>query len=62
MSEVNENSNCCVSLSQKNETELRDSYKSLNIRLSGHETQPQLTKKIKEMQAERETSRQAILF
>ena len=48
VSEVNANSNCCVGLSQKNKTELRDSYKSLNIRLSGHETQPQLTRKIKD--------------
>ena len=34
---------------------------SLKIPLSGHETKLQLTKKIKEMPAEREPSRQAIL-
>ena len=45
----------------KDNTELRDLCMSLKIPLSGHETKLQLTKKIKEMQAEREPSRQAIL-
>ena len=45
----------------KDKTALRDLCMSLKIPLSGHETKLQLTKKIKEMQGEREPSRQAIL-
>ena len=51
--------NVCAGLSQKNKTELRDLRKTLSIPLSGHETKPQLTRKIKEVQAEREKLRQA---
>ena len=48
-------------LSQKNKTELRDLCKALSIPLSGHETKPQLARKIKEVQAEREPLRRASL-
>ena len=60
-SEMNDNPNVCAGLSQKNKTELRDVYKALSIPLSGHETKPQVTRKIKEVQAEREPLRQATL-
>ena len=60
-SEVNDNPNVCAGLSQKNKTELREVCKSLSILLSGQETKPQLTRKIKEVQIEREPPRQAIL-
>ena len=60
-SEMNDSTNVCAGLSQKNETELRDMCKTLNIPLSGYETKPQLTRKIKEVQAEREPLRQATL-
>ena len=60
-SETNDTPNVCRGLSQKNKTELRDVCKALSIPLSGHETKPQLTKKIKEVQAEREALRQATL-
>ena len=60
-SEMNDNTNVCAGLSQKNKTELRDVCKVLSIPLSGRETKPQLTRKIKEAQAEREPLRQAIL-
>ena len=60
-SEMNDNTNVCVGLSQKNKTELRDVCKVLSIPLSGRETKPQLTRKIKEVQAEREPLRQATL-
>ena len=58
-SEMNDNPNVCAGLSQKNKTELRDVCKALRIPLSGHETKPQLTLKINEVQAEREPLRQA---
>ena len=60
-SEMNDNSKTCASLSQKNKTALRDVWKALSIPLSGHETEPQLTRKINEVQAEREPLRQATL-
>ena len=43
-SEMNDNSNVCADLSQKNKTELRDVCKMLSIPLSGQETTPQLKK------------------
>ena len=58
-SEMNDNSNVCAGLSQENKTELRDVCKTLSIPLSGHETKPQLTRKIKEVQTERKPLRQA---
>ena len=58
---MNDNSNVCAGLSQKNSTELRDVCKMLSIPLSGHETTPQLTRKINEIQVEREPLRQATL-
>ena len=60
-SEVNDNLNVCAGLSQKNKTGLGDVCKALSIPLPGHETKPQLTKKIKGIQAEREPLRQATL-
>ena len=59
--EMNDNSNVCAGPGQKNKTELRDVCKTLSIPLSGHETEPQLTRKIKEVQAEREPLRQVTL-
>ena len=56
-SEMNDNPNVCAGLSQKNKTGLSDVCKALSIPLSGHETKPQLTRKIKE----REPPRQATL-
>ena len=58
---MNDNPNVCADLSHKNKTELRDVCKPLSIPLSGHETKPRLTRKIKEVQAEREPLRQATL-
>ena len=55
---VNDNPNVCANLSQQSKTELRDVCKALSIPLSGHETEPQLARKIKEVQAEREPLRQ----
>ena len=60
-SQMNDNPNVCAGLSQKNKTELRDVCKAFGIPLSGHETKPQLTTKIKEVQAEREPLRQTTL-
>ena len=60
-SEMNDNPTVCAGLSQKNKTELRDVSKAFSIPLSGHETKPQLTRKINEVQAEREPLRQAIV-
>ena len=60
-SEMNDNTNVCAGLRQKNKTELRDVCKVLSIPLSGRGTKPQLTRKIKEAQAEREPLRQATL-
>ena len=60
-SEVNDNPNVRAGSSQKNKTELREVCKSLSILLSGQETKPQLTRKIKEVQTERVPPRQAIL-
>ena len=53
---MNDNPNVRAGLSQKNKTELRELCKALSFPLSGHETKPQLTRKIK---AEREPPRQA---
>ena len=58
---MNDNPNVCAGLSQKNNSELRDVCKALSIPLSGHETKPQLTVKIKDVQTEREPPRQATL-
>ena len=41
---MNDNSNVCAGLSQKNKTELRDVRKMLSIPLLGQETTPQLKK------------------
>ena len=60
-SEMNDNLNVCAGLSQKNWTELRDVCKALSIPWSGHEPKPQLTRKIKEEQAERAPLQQATL-
>ena len=59
--EMNDNTNVCAGLSQKNKTDLREVCKALSIPWSGHETKPLLTRKIKVVQAEREPLRQAIL-
>ena len=48
-SKMNDNLNVCADLSQKNNTELRDVCKALSTPLSGHETKPQLTRKVKEV-------------
>ena len=55
-SEMNDNPNVRAGLSEKNKTELRDVCKALSIPLSGHETKPQLTRKIKEVQARTRTT------
>ena len=60
-SEMNDSTNVCAGPNQKNKTELRDLCKTLGIPLSGHKTKPQLTRKIKEVQAERQPPRQATL-
>ena len=60
-SEMNDNPNVCAGLSRKSKIELREVCKVLSILLSGHETKLQLTRKIKEVQAEREPLRQTIL-
>ena len=48
-------------LEPKEQDKLREVCKALSFPLSGHETKPQLTRKIKEVQAEREALRQATL-
>ena len=58
--EMNGSTNVCAGLSQKNKTELGDLCKTLSIP-SGHETEPLLTRKIKEVLAERQPLRQATL-
>ena len=60
-SELHDNSNVCAGVSQKNKTELREVSEALSIPLSGDETKPPLTRKIKEVQAERAPLRYAIL-
>ena len=58
---MNDNSNARSGLSQKHKTEPKDLCKSRSIPVSGHETKPKLTRKIKETQAQREPLRQEIL-
>ena len=59
-SEMNDNPNVCGGLSQKHKTELKEVCKALSIPLSGHETKPQVTRTMKQVQAKREPLRQAI--
>ena len=58
---MNDSTNVWVGLSHKNKTELRDLCKTLSMPLSGHETKPQLSRKVKEVQAEPQPLRQATL-